>query len=413
MPGQRRLRGAALAGALTLCALLGAGCSTSGRGGPGDASSDASPRTAASGASPVSGPWRSWDTKLSPGEASGACGATAHQVVCATGSGGLLGRSRTDGRITWTVPANDRGKSAGLVVDTADERAVTGVAGVLRAADLRTGTSVWTRRVSTGGAYVALGAGDGVVYAIDVADPASRTAVLDAVRASDGRALWHRTVAWETGEGIAAFRGRVYATDGARVTARDARTGDTVAVSPRSVACPHLVSGGHYLVCTGSRLSAGDVFPPMRRLDPGALRPLPTPRGTVDKPMRGLISPDGVLMLYEAGAEDSSAGYWNAYDLESRRKLWGYYDTTDEAALAGGRFVTFTPGNDRARRGRVIALDLHAGPKGTGVAAPGMSAPYPQTRDGEHPLLVVPEGDARHLVVMARTHASLRSLALP
>jgi phage gp45-like len=75
--------------------------------------------------------------------------------------------------------------------------------------------------------------------------------------------------------------------------------------------------------------------------------------------------------------------------------------------------VTFTPVNDRTTRGRVLTIDLHAGPQGTGTAAPRMSAAYSQTRDGEHPVLVAPGGDTGHLVVMARTHGSLRSLPLP
>ncbi|MFE7168763.1 PQQ-binding-like beta-propeller repeat protein [Streptomyces sp. NPDC057616] len=360
----------------------------------------------------MSGPWRSWATGLSAGEAAGACGATAHQVVCATNTGGLVGRSRADGRVSWSVAAHDHGKSAGLVVDAAGERAVTGVAGVLRAANLRTGATAWTHRLPSGDTSI-LGAADGVVYALGVTDATSSTALLDAVRASDGTSLWRRTVSWERGEPLAAFRGRVYTADGTQVTARDARTGATVAKSPAGVPCQHLVSGGHYLVCTGSPFSAGDTFPPMRRLDPATLRPLPTPRNTIDKPVRGLISDDGVLVLYEAGAEDTSAGNWNAYDLVAGRKLWSTYTTETDAAMAGGRFVTFTPVNDRARRGRVLTIDLHGGPQATGGAAPGMSLPYAQTRDGEHPLLVVPGGDARHVLVMARTHASLRSLPLP
>lgn len=429
MPGQRHRRKAAVAAGLALCAVLGTGCSTAGRGGPDGASSGGPDRassgrpdrassggprrTPASAPSPVSGPWRSWEVRLSAAESSGTCGATAHQVVCATGSGGLVGRSRADGRITWTVPASDRGKSAGLVVDAAGERAVTGAASVLRAADLRTGTRAWIHRLPYGTGAAALTASDGVVYALGATGPASRTAVLDAVRASDGAALWRRTVSWEPGEALAAFRGRVYTADGSRVTARDTRTGDIAAASPRSVACPHLVSGGHYLVCTGSPYSAGDTFPPVRRLDPATLRPLPTPRDTGEKPVRGLISEDGVLVLYEAGAEDTSAGDWNAYDLRNGRRLWSSYATEADAAVAGGRFVTFTPVNDRATRGRVLTIDLHAGPRATGAAAPRLSQPYPQTRDGEHPSLVVPGGDTRHLLVMARTHASLRSLQLP
>ncbi|MGY6019759.1 outer membrane protein assembly factor BamB family protein [Streptomyces spinosirectus] len=422
MPGQRRRRGAAVAAGLALCGLLGTGCAGAGEDATGGASAGTSRSTAApspgasrhaAAPSPVSGPWRAWDTKISAAEGSGTCGATARQVVCATNSGGFVGRSRADGRVTWAVPASDRGTSAGLVVDAAGERAVTGVAGVLRAANLRTGAQAWTHRPSTGGTYAALAAADGVIYAVAGPDPASSTAVLDAVRASDGTALWHRTVAWASSEPVAAFRGRVYTADGTRVTARDARTGGTVATSPSSAACEHLVSGGHYLVCTGSPYSAGDHFPPMRRLDPTTLKPLPTPRNTIDRPVHGVISDDGVLVLYEAGAEDTSAGNWNAYDLEARRRLWSTYGTEADAAVAGGRFVTFTPGNDRAARGRVITIDLHAGPRATGAAAARTSAPYPQTRDGEHPLLVVPGGDTHHLVVRARAHGSLRSLPLP
>ncbi|WP_449351938.1 outer membrane protein assembly factor BamB family protein [Streptomyces shaanxiensis] len=361
----------------------------------------------------VSGPWRAWTASLTRPEAHGSCGATAHQVVCATNTGALVGRSRADGRVTWTVPGDAHAKTAQLLVDAADARAVSGVAGVLRAADLRTGTQAWTRRLPTGRAYVALAATDGIVYALHAPDPFIRTgAVLDAVRASDGTPLWHRNVTWSTGEPLAAFRGRVYTSDGSRITARDARTGATLATSPTSVECPHLVTGGRYLVCTGSPLSAGDTFPPMRRLDPATLKPLPTPRNTIDMPVRGVISDDGVLVLYEAGAEDTSAGNWFAYDLKNDRKLWSTYATEADAAVAGGRFVTFAPGNDVAR-GRVVTLDLHAGPQGTGSAAPRMSPAYAQTRDGEHPVLVVPGGDAGHVVVMARTHGSLRSLPLP
>ena len=361
----------------------------------------------------VSGPWRAWTASLSSQEAHGSCGATPHQVVCATNSGGFVGRSRADGRITWTVPAGDHGKSAGLVVDAADERAVTAVAGVLRTANLRTGAQAWTHRLPTGRTYLALGAAEGVVYALEASDPFTHTPVLDAVRASDGTPLWHRTVAWSTGESLAAFRGRVYTADGTRVTARDVRTGDTVATSPTGVECPHLVTGGHYVVCTGSPFSAGDTFAPMRRLDPATLRPLPTPRNTADKPVHGVISDDGVLVLYEAGAEDTSAGNWNAYDLEHDRKLWSTYATEADATVTDGRFVTFTPVNDRTTRGRVITIDLHAGPHGTGTAAPRMSAAYSQTRGGEYPVVVVPGGDTGHVVVMARTHGSLRSLPLP
>ena len=396
--------------------LMLVGCAASGGPKrPAVSSSRASGPTVETTSMSVSGPWRAWTASLTRPEAHGSCGATAHQMVCATNTGALVGRSRADGRVTWTVPGDGHAKTAQLLLDAADARAVSGVAGVLRAADLRTGTQAWTRRLSTGRAYVALGAADGIVYALHAPDPFIRTgAVLDAVRASDGTPLWHRAVGWSPGEPLAAFGGRVYTADGtARVTARDARTGATVATSPAGVECPHLVTGGHYLLCTGSPFSAGDIFPPMRRLDPATLKPLPTPRNTIDQPVQGVISDDGVLVLYEAGAEDTSAGNWYAYDLEHDRRLWSTYATrTDAAAVVGGRFVTFTPVNDPTR-GRVITIDLHAGPQGTGSAAPRMSPAYAQTRDGEHPVLVVPDGDTGHVVVMARTHGSLRSLPLP
>ncbi|MFE3031730.1 PQQ-binding-like beta-propeller repeat protein [Streptomyces canus] len=408
------IRRTAVLGA-ALLVLAGCSGSTPSKGSsPSPRSGDSGP-TVATRSMAVSGPWRAWTASVTRPEAHGSCGATAHQVVCATNSGELVGRSRADGRVTWTVPGGAHAKSAELLVDAADARAVAGVAGALRAADLRTGKQAWTRRLPTGRVYVALGAADGIVYALHAPDPFIRTgAVLDAVRASDGAPLWHRTVGWSPGEPLAAFGGRVYTADGARrVTARDARTGDTVATSPTGVECQHLVTGGHYLVCTGSPFSAGDTFPPMRRLDPATLKPLPTPRNTINKPVHGVISDDGILVLYEAGAEDTSAGDWYAYDLENGRKLWSTYATEADATVTADRFVTFTPVNDPARRGRVITIDLHAGPKGTGNAAPRMSAAYSQTRDGEHPVLVVPAGDTGHVVVMARTHGSLRSFPLP
>ncbi|MHB9858374.1 outer membrane protein assembly factor BamB family protein [Streptomyces sp. YIM S03343] len=405
-----RLLGAALLG------LALAGCTS-----PGNTPSRESSRTTVSApgapsapSTPVtvSGPWHAWTTVLSRQE--GRCGATAHQVVCRTGFGGLVGRSRVTGELTWAVPPTGGGKDAALVVDSADERAVTGSGEILRAANLRTGTAAWTRRLADGGsASNALGAADGTVYVLETPEKTAGSIALGAFRASDGRTLWYRTVDADPYGGIAAFGGRVYTTDGAKVTARDARTGVAVATSPRGVECPNLISGSHYLVCTGSPLFAGDAFPPLRRLDPVTLGPLPTAEDTGDKPERGLISSDGVLVLYEDSAEDPGAGAWNAYDLVRHRRLWSYANTTEEEELAGERFVTFTPGNVATVRGRVITIDLHAGPKATGAAAPRMSAPYPQTRDGEHPTLVVPGGDSGHVVVQARTHRGLRSIPLP
>ncbi|MGW2517953.1 outer membrane protein assembly factor BamB family protein [Streptomyces sp. NPDC001617] len=400
-----------------LMALLLAGCSGAGdtpsASGHTTVSSPAAP-TAPLSASPVSGPWRPWTVPLSAQEARGTCDVTTHQVVCAGTAGALVGRSRATGEVNWAVPGSGgKGKSAGLVVDAADERAVTGVGDVISAASLRTGAAAWTRRLADGSTADALKSADGTVYVLETQANASRNVALGAFRASDGKLLWHRTLDADTSGGLAAFDGRVYTTDGTRVTARDADTGEALATTPEGTECPALISGRRYLVCTGSPISAGDVFPPLRRLDPGTLKPLPTPEDSGDKPERGLISSDGVLVLFEDSAEDPGAGYWNAYDLVHGRKLWGYYTTTEEAALADGRFVTFTPVNDTAVRGRVITIDLHAGPKATGSAAPRMSAPYPQTRDGEYPRLAVPGGDSGHVIVRAYTHRSLRSIPLP
>lgn len=408
----------------TLMALLPAGCSAAGNppsddSGHTTASSPAAP-TAPRSASPVSGPWRTWTVPLSVQENRvrvredhGTCGATAHQAVCATSTGGLVGRSRTTGEVTWVVPGTGKGDSAGLVLDTADERAVTGVGEEVRAADLRTGTAAWTHRLADGGTAEVITSADGTVYVLETPAATYEHIVLRALRASDGRTLWHHTLDGNPSGGLAAFDGRVYTTDGTRATARDARTGRALATSPEGTECPTLISGGHYLVCAGSPISAGDVFPPLQRLDPVTLRPLPTPEDTGEKPEHGLISPDGVLVLFEDSAEDPGPGHWNAYDLVHGRRLWSYYTTTEEAALADGRFVTFTPGNDETTRGRVITIDLHEGPKATGTAAARMSPPYPQTRGGEHPLLAVPGGDTGLVIVQARAHRSLRSIPLP
>ena len=400
-----RLVGAAFVG------LLIAGCA-----GTGNTPSDGSGRTTVSAAgvssAARSGTWRAWTTANSAQE--GLCQATAHQVVCGTRSGGLLGRSRNTGKVTWSVPATGSVKKPVLVVDAADERAVAGGGEILRAANLRTGRAAWTHRLADGSISAAISASDRTVYALETLAKPSENVVLRAFRASDGKQLWHRTVDADPYGDLASFGGRVYITDGTRVTARDARTGAAVAVSPRTAECPNLVSGGGYLVCTGSPYSAMDYFPPLQRLDPVSLKPLPTAEGTGMLPARGLISADGVLMLCETSAEDPGGCDWNAYDLVRHRKLWSYPTTTYQAGITGGRFVTFTPDNDRATKGRVITIDLRKGPQATGSAAPRMSPAYPQARGGEHPGLVVPLGsDAGHIVIQAAAHRSLRSVPLP
>ena len=347
---------------------------------------------------------------LSAQESSEVCGGTARQLVCGTAPDGLVGRSRADGAITWTVPATGKGTPGALVVDPADERAVTGAGRSLRAANLRTGTATWSHRLPAGRTYAGIAAADGTVYALHT--EGSAHVVLAAFRASDGSALWRTSIDADPYESPAAFDGRVYTTDGTKVTARDARTGKTVATGPSGTECPHLVTGGGYLVCTGSPQSAEDSFPPLRRLDPSDLKPLATAEDTGMKPERGLISPDGILLLLEDSAEDPGGGTWNAYDLVHPRRLWSYPSTTRQAALADGRFVTFTPDND-ATRGRVITVDLHAGPDGTGTAALRMSPAYPETRGSAYPALIVPGGDSGHVVVEAAARHVLRSVPLP
>nr|WSY49766.1 PQQ-like beta-propeller repeat protein [Streptomyces sp. NBC_00886] len=409
-----RLHRIRLVGA-TLLGLVLVGCASSGNTPSGETSRttvSASESPSASPAPVASSGWSAWTASYSAAE--GRCEATAHQVVCRTGSGGFVGRSRGTGEVTWSVPPTGRGKDAELVVDSATERAVTSSGETLSAANLRTGKAAWTRRLTDGSTFpVVLRVADGAVYVLETPTAGMKIITLAAFRMSDGKRLWHRSVAADPYGDMAAFAGRVYTTDGTKVTARNARTGATVATSPKGVECSYLISGGKYLVCTGSPISAGDIFPPLQRLDPDTLRPLKTAEDTGDKPERGVISSDGVLVLYEDSAEDPGAGAWNAYDLVHPKRLWSYDTTTEEAELAGDRFVTFTPRNEPAVRGRVITIDLHAGPKATGAAAPRMSSPYSQTRGGEGPRLVVPGGDPDHLVVQAGTHRSLRSIPLP
>jgi hypothetical protein len=142
------------------------------------------------------------------------------------------------------------------------------------------------------------------------------------------------------------------------------------------------------------------------------LRPLNTIPDLGMKPERGLISGDGVLMLYEDSAEDPGAGTWTAYDLTTRKTLWTYHTTTQEAALDGARFVTFTA-NNAPDRGRLVTIALHAGPQGAGAAAPHRSPPYPQTNGSNYPSLTAPGGDAEHLVVKSSAHPAVRSVPIP
>lgn len=404
-----RLVGAALLG-LVLVGCAGSGGTASGESSRTTVSAPAG--SSASRASVASSGWSAWTASYPAAE--GRCEATAHQLVCRTGSGGFVGRSRSTGKVTWSVPPTGRGKDADLVVDSATERAVTTSGETLSAANLRTGKAAWTRRLTDGSTFpVVLRVADGTVYVLETPVEGVKIITVAAFRMSDGKTLWHRAVEADAYGDMAAFGGRVYTTDGKKVTARGARTGNAVATSPKGVECPHLISGSHYLVCTGSPISAEDTFPPLQRLDPDTLRPLRTAEDTGQKPERGVISSDGVLVLFEDSAEDPGAGSWNAYDLVHHKRLWSYDTTTEEAELTGDRFVTFTPVNDAPTRGRVITIDLRAGPKATGAAAPRMSAPYSQARYGEYPRLAVPGGDPDHVVVQAATHRSLRSIPLP
>lgn len=360
--------------------------------------------------------WRAWTKDLSGSEGVQVCGATAHQVVCATGADGFVGRSRTNGAVSWTVPPTTTvGKNLGLVVDKADERAVTSGGRTLRAANLRTGTAAWSHRLPADRVYTQFVAAEGIVYALDAWSSVDREAsvALGAYRESDGTTLWHRTVEADRSESPAAFGGRVYTTDSSKVTARDGRNGDALATTTSGTKCPHLITGGHYLVCSGSAYTAEDTFPPLQRLDPGDLRPLATAEDSGQKPERALISADGVLMLFEVSPEDSGVGDWNAYDLNHPRKLWSYHTTTEEAGLVDGRFVTFTPRNDPTTRGHMITIDLHAGPHAKGSAAPRMSPAYPETVGSAYPALLLPGGDPDYVVIETMVHHILRSLPLP
>ncbi|MEW1643834.1 PQQ-binding-like beta-propeller repeat protein [Streptomyces sp. NPDC091219] len=367
-----------------------------------------------SGMTAVLGSWRGWTKDLTGSEGVKVCGATSHQVVCATGADGVVGRSRTDGAVTWSVPATGTGKNLGLVVDKADERAVTSGGRTLRAANLRTGRAAWTLRMPADRVFAGFVASEGIVYALDTWSSFTREpgVALGAYRASDGRTLWHRTVDADRYESPVAFGGRVYTTGSSKVTARDARTGDALATSASGTECPHLIAGGDYLVCSGVSNTAEDTFPALRRLDPVDLRPLPTAEDSGQKPERGLISADGVLMLFEDSAEDPGAGDWTAYDLNHPGKLWSYSTSSDQGALIGGRFVTFTPRYDPTR-GRMISIDLHAGPKATGDAAPRRSPAYPETTGSAYPALVLPGGDPDYAVIETMVHHILRSLPLP
>lgn len=378
-------------------------------------SPSAATSAAAQTADSVQGSWRAWTKDLSGSEGVQVCGATAHQVVCSTGADGFVGRSRTDGAVSWTVPTTTSGKNLGLVVDKADERAVTSGGRTLRAANLRTGKAAWSHGLPVDRVYTQFVAADGVVYALDAWSSFDREprVALGAYRESDGTTLWHRTVDAYRSESPAAFGGRVYTTDSSKVTARDGRTGDALATTTSGTKCPHLIAGGDYLVCSGSAYTTEDAFPPLQRLDPGDLRPLATAEDSGQKPERALISADGVLMLFEVSPEDSGVGDWNAYDLNHPRKLWSYHTTTKEADLVGGRFLTFTPGNDPTARGHMISIDLHAGPHAKGSAAPRVSPAYPETVDSAYPALLKPGGDPDYVVIETMVHHILRSVPLP
>ncbi|MGQ4510747.1 outer membrane protein assembly factor BamB family protein [Streptomyces sp. DW26H14] len=334
--------------------------------------------------------------------------------MCGVGADGLTGRSRATGAVTWQIPSLATGRNVGLVLAVPDGRAVAAGADTLHAADLRTGSSAWSHRLTPGRAYAALAEGGGAVYALDTTTGPpgdTRTVTLDAYRTTDGTALWHRSVHADATAPPRVIGGRVYTTDGSTVTARGARTGRVVATGPAGTDCPQLLSGAGYLVCTGSRFSASDTFPPVVRLDPATLRPVRTLRDSGMKPVAGVFS-DGVLVLYEEGAEDSSAGDWSAFDLGSGAELWSYHTTTGQGALDGGSFTTFTPSYDTAG-GRLISIDLRAGPEGTGAAAPRFSPAYPDTDFSRYPSVVVPGGGAGHLLVQSTRVGTLRSVPSP
>ncbi|WP_446038959.1 outer membrane protein assembly factor BamB family protein [Streptomyces sp. SID1121] len=318
---------------------------------------------------------------------------------------GFVARSASTGEVVWSVGADAaKGRNAGAAVD--GNRAVAAGGRTLRAVDPVAGRVAWTKALPAGRTFGPPATAAGVVYAATYGAIAAEPQTLFAYRASDGTPLWHRDT---TGIAPFALGGRILTVEsGARAVARDGRTGEVVATSDPSHPCPSLIGAPGRLVCTESGSAAGDIFPPVVRVDPATLRFVRTLWQPGDKPHGGVISPDGVLVLRTVNAEDPSSGGWTGLDLTTGRTLWrttGPEDggTNDDVVLAGSRAVWISGG-------RLVSVDPRKGPYATGADAPRRSRVYTEASDRGSPRLTA---YGTHLVLQPATRPALRSVTAP
>lgn len=362
--------------------------------------------------------WASWSVRLTAHEANGRCVPTAHLLVCSVASTGVVARSAATGRPVWRV-ATEAAKGGNVGLAVTGNIAVTAGGRSVRAVDVHTGQQVWSSRVSAGQRFVTVTAQDGLVYAItaDAAGPVD----LSARRASDGRVAWrHHT----TGFQALAIGRRVYTNEwpeplgedpgsGSQAVARDARTGNVVAKSDLSHPCPSLVGVTGYLVCTGSRSSASDTFPPVTQLDPATLHVIRTLPQPGYKPWDSAISPAGVFLLCETSAEDpGGCGPLIAFDLRTGRTLWTTESearSANQVLLVGNRTVLLAS-NDGSTRGRLLSIDVRTGPKATGDDRPRLSARYPEAMNARVPQLLA---YGTHVIVRSNVRSAMRSVLAP
>lgn len=383
---------------LAIAALLVcAGCA----GASGSPDADAAPSTDTGSRSGAVAGWQPWTVALSTAEASRTCLPTDRLVVCPVAPAGLVARSASTGAVAWSVGADrPTGRNAGVAAD--GNRALSAGGRTLRAFDLTTGRPAWTKEFPAGRTVGRPAAADGVVYVAAYGATAAEPQTLFAYRASDGAPLWQRD---STGIVPVAVGSRVYTVEsGARAVARDGRTGEVVATSDGSHPCPSLISAPGYLVCASSPAAAGDIFPPVVRIDPDTLAFDRTLLQPVDKPYGGVITPDGVLVLRTVNAEDPAGGDWTAIDMESGSTLWETTGMGDDIVLAGSRVVWVS-------EGRLVSVDPRGGPEAAGADAPRYSPAYPEAADDRYPNLSA--HDDTHLVLQTDARPTLRSVPAP
>ena len=347
--------------------------------------------------------WRSWIIGIDKSEASGVCLPTDHLLVCSVGPTGLVARSASTGAVVWSVAADSKnGATSGAAVDA--NRALTAGGRTLRAVDLATGRTAWTKTLPAGRTFGRPAVADGVVYAATYGATVAEPQTLFAYRAADGAQLWQRAT---TETAPVALGSRVVTVEsGDRAVARDGRTGEVIARSDPSHPCPSLISAPGYLVCVSSPNSAGDTFPPVTLVDPDTLAFVRTLLHPGDKPDGGVIAPDGVLVLRTVNAEDSSGGgVWTAVDVRTGRTLWKSADgeTSDDVVLVGTRVVWISAG-------RLVSVDPRKGPHATGADAPRRSPLYPEAADGRYPDLL---SHGTHVVLRTASKPTLRSVTAP